>query len=179
MKVSNIKGLTCSQKELAIALGLTPSRISALIKEGIVIRDEDDASGGVKIVESLLNYQAKRGDNQQSIDYWNEKALHEKAKREITEIKLKKLDNELYDASMVEQFIAENYVKFRTQLLNIPAKLSMKLEGESKERIMEIMTEELEEKLNELSELTMDEDKRRTSKSSEEVSEASEEAQSE
>ena len=49
----DIRKLTTSQSNLSRALGLTQPRINQLIDEGIVIRDEQDTTGGVMIFESL------------------------------------------------------------------------------------------------------------------------------
>lgn len=48
MKVrGKAREITVTQRSLADAIGLTPPRISQLIQEGVVIRDEKDKSGGV------------------------------------------------------------------------------------------------------------------------------------
>ena len=57
MKVrGKAREITVTQRSLADAIGLAPPRISQLIQEGVVIRDEKDKSGGVFLVQSILNY---------------------------------------------------------------------------------------------------------------------------
>ena len=153
MKVKeNIKELTTSQYNLSKALGLTPQRVNQLIDEGVVIRDEGDKSGGVMLFDSLKNYFSSKVKNADGLDYWDEKAKHEKVKRETSELKLKKLDGSVYDAKTVELAMTEQLVTLRTKLLGLPVKLTPQLEGKKKNEIYDLMTSEIEDILNELSE---------------------------
>lgn len=153
MKVKeNIKELTTSQYNLSKALGLTPQRVNQLIDEGVVIRDEGDKSGGVMLFDSLKNYFSSKVTNADGLDYWDEKAKHEKVKRETSELKLKKLDGSVYDAKTVELAMTEQLVTLRIKLLGLPVKLTPQLEGKMKNEIYDLMTSEIEDILNELSE---------------------------
>lgn len=76
-----------------------------------------------------------------------ERALHEKAKREIAELKLAKLQGKAYDARTVELVMTEMMSNLRTQLLGLPSKLAPILEGHKKEEIYDILTKEIEEKI--------------------------------
>ena len=61
MKVSkDIRLLTTTQNNLARAFGLTQPRISQLIDLGLVVRDEKDPMGGVKIFESTKLYYSSK-----------------------------------------------------------------------------------------------------------------------
>jgi len=153
-KVSEI---AVKQKALALAIGVTPARVSQMVKDGIVVRDEGNAGGAVLLFESLKNYfQSGQGksDGDDSVDYWEEKAKHERARRQIAELKIAKMENRVYDARTVELVITEQLSNLRTQLLGLPSKLAPQLEGMDKEHIYEVMTQEIEEKLAELSEYT-------------------------
>ena len=147
----NIKQLTVSQTNLAKALGLTTGRVNQLIDEGVVIRDESDKSGGVMLFDSLRNYYGSKATNAEGLDYWEEKAKHEKVKRETSELKLKKLDGSVYSAKIVELVIIEQNSMLRTNLLGLPVKLAPQIEGKNKDEIYELMTKEIEELLNNLS----------------------------
>lgn len=155
MKVrEDIRKLTTTQTNLAKALGLTQPRINQLIEEGVIIRDEQDASGGVLIYRSLQNYftaKATAGGEDEA-DFWKEKALHEKAKRELAEIKLSERRGELYEASTVESVLIELLTDFRTKLLGLGHKLSPRLEGVTAAQIADIIDTEVEIILRELSE---------------------------
>lgn len=148
----NIQKLTTTQKNLSKALGLTPQRITQLIGEKIIIRDEEDTSGGVYIFESVKNYYSAKTSDGGDLNYWDEKARHERIKRETSELKLAKLQHEMYDAKTVETVMLEQNITVRTKLLNVAGKLSGELENRPKEEIYKILTEEMEEILQELSE---------------------------
>ena len=152
MKVTaDLRTITTSQTNLSKSIGVTPQQVYNLIKEKIVIRDEEDKSGAVFVFESLKNYYSSRNIGENGLNYWDEKAKHEKIKRETSELKLKKLKGKVYDARTVERVISENNVVVRTKLLGIAGKMSMELENKSKEEINEKLTAEIEEILNELS----------------------------
>lgn len=160
MKVSgDPRQITVSQSNFAKAVGLTTGRISQLIKEGVVIRDEKDARGGVFLLQSAWNYDRLKGpvsseDGEDSLDLMAEKARHEKVKRELAELKLAKAEARAYDARIVEMVMTEMLSNLRTQLLGLPSKLAPQLEEKSKGEIYSIMTREIEDKLGELSEYT-------------------------
>lgn len=157
MKISkDLKDLTTTQVEFARALGITQPRVHQLIQEGVVVRNK---AGAVIVIESLKNYFSSRntGDGAGSeINFIIEKALHEKTKREIAEIKLAKIEGSVYDAKIVEMVLTEMLANLRTQLLGLPASLAPILEDKKKESIYEILTNKIEEKLAELSEYTLD-----------------------
>lgn len=163
MKVAaDPRQITVSQSNFAKAVGLTTARVSQLIHEGVVIRDDNDARGGVMLLESFRNYDRMKGaskpapndDDGEGIDYMQEKALHERVKRELAELKLAKAEARAYDARTVEMVLTEMLSNLRTQLLGLPSKLAPQLEEKEKGEIYEVMTREIEEKLSELSEYT-------------------------
>jgi hypothetical protein len=83
-------------------------------------------------------------------NYWEEKALHEKAKRELTEIQLAKIRGKMHDAKDVELVMTEMLTNLRTQLLGLPSQLAPQLAGKSQEDIFTRLNEEIESRLNEL-----------------------------
>ena len=151
----SVKEISVKQRALAQALGVSAPRVSQLVKDGVIVKDENNAGGAVLLFESLKNYfQGKPavGGDGEVIDYWEEKAKHERTKREIAEIRLAKMENRVYDARTVELVLTEMLSNLRTQLLGLPSKLAPQLDGMSKEQIYEAMTREIEDKLSELSE---------------------------
>jgi len=135
---------------MAQALGVTQPRVHQLIQDGIILKNP---AGNVLVIESLKNYYKQKAaiEDTEDVDLTKERALHEKAKREIAELKLAKMQGSVYDARTVELVMTEMYSNLRTQLLGLPSKLAPILEGKSKEEIYAAMTKELEEKLSELS----------------------------
>ena len=152
MKISeDLSKLTTSQKNFARALSVTQPRISQLIKEGTIIRDENDGNGGVFILQSLKNYYQSRNSTSDDVDINVERALHERAKRMLAELRLEKARGNVYDSKLVERVITGDLVKLRTRLLTLPSKLAPMIEGKSKGEIDLILTREIEDSLAEMS----------------------------
>lgn len=155
MKVTcDPRKITVSQTNLGKALGLTTGRVAQLIKEGVVFRDDNDKSGGVFLVKSVQAYTSFKGKSESynELDYMAEKAKHEKVKRELSELRLAKEEGRAYDAATVELVMTEMVSNLRTQLLGLPSKLAPILNGADRDRIYDVLTQEIEEKLAELSE---------------------------
>ncbi len=152
----DITSTTVTQTNLGRALGISQQRIGQLIDEGIVVRDEFDKSGRVMLFESLKNHflskSANLGDGANSVNFWRERGLHEKAKRELAEVKLGKTRGELYDASTVENVLVELLTNFRNKLLGFPNKYATQLEGKSRAEIYDVLATAIEDELAELSE---------------------------
>lgn len=152
MKISeDLNKITTSQRNLAKALSLTQPRISQLIKDGTVIRDESDTSGGVYILQSLKNFYQNRQKETDEVDINIERALHERAKRLLAELRLDRARGNVYDSKIVERVITGDLVKLRTRLLTLPSKLAPMIEGKSKDEIDLILTREIEDTLAEMS----------------------------
>lgn len=161
MKVSGpIREMTVTQRQLAEAFGLSPARINHLIKDDIVVRDTANTSGAVYLYESVKRYWSGKKEQTPDIaaelNLTLEKAKHEKTKREMAELRLAKMEKQVYDAKTVELVVTEMLSNLRTQLLGLPSKLAPQLDGMSKEEIYDTMTREIEEKLSELSEYNPD-----------------------
>lgn len=151
-----ITSVTVTQTALGRALGISQQRIGQLIDEGIVIRDDFDRGGRVMLFESLKNHflskNAVLGAGASSVNFWKERGLHEKAKRELAELKLLKSRGAVYDADTVEGVLIELLTNFRNKLLGLPSKYAPQLEGKNREEIYTLLTAAIEEELTELSE---------------------------
>lgn len=157
LKVSaEVKTITVTQANLARALGLTPTRVNQLIDLDIVVRDDLDKSGGVFLFESVKNYysskQSTRDDDGKSVNYWVEKAKHERIKRQQSELKLARDEGRLYEATVVERVMTEQLVGLRTNLMALGAKMAPRVEGRSRAEIAQLIDQEIEELLTNLSE---------------------------
>lgn len=154
----NVKEISVKQRALAQALGVSAQRVNQLVKDGVMVKDQNNHAGAVLLFDSLKNYfqgsTPKGNGDGDDVDYWEEKAKHERARRQIAELKIAKMENRVYDAKTVELVITEQLSNLRTQLLGLPSKLAPQLESMDKEHIYEVMTQEIEEKLAELSEYT-------------------------
>ena len=147
-----IQLIAVTQKQLARALGLGTTRVNQLIDEGIVVRDETSRSGQVMLFESLQNYFLSKNATGDGVSFWKERSLHERAKRELAELKLSKSRSEVYAAEVVEGVLVELLTNFRNKLLGLPSKYATRLEGKKREEIYSELTAAIEEELTELSE---------------------------
>lgn len=177
MKIQGeVKEATATQSQLGRALGVSKQRIGQLIDEGIVIRDEFSPNGQVMLFESLQNYFLSKNVSGDSVNFWKERGLHEKAKRELAELKLAKSRGEVYDATTVESVLVELLTNFRSKLTGLPAKYSTQLEGKTRGEIYDMLTTAIEEELTELIEgvaaVEFDEDSESATEDTTERSEA-------
>ena len=121
------------------------------MEEKIVVRDETDAKGKILAFDSIRNYYLSQQSSDSGVNFWKEKGLHERAKRELAELKLKIQRGELYEASVVESVMIEHLTSFRTKLLGLPAKIAASLPTEIRGEVYDNLTRELENCLEELS----------------------------
>ena len=150
--VGELSQATTTQAKLARYLELSKPRINQLIEEKVVVRDESDAKGKVLAFDSVRNYYlSQKSDNDSTVNFWKEKGLHERAKRQLAELKLQMQRGELYEASVVESVMIEHLTYFRTKLLGLPAKIAASLPAEIRGKVNDELTREIENCLDELS----------------------------
>ena len=155
-KVTDIDNLTVSVGVLANIFGLTERSIRLKTEEGIIVRA---SKGRYRLVESLKNYvlalrlQADgltTDDPDGEINIDEEKALHERIKRHISELKLQVMKGDLHKAEDVERVMMDMLAAFKTRLMNIPSKVAPALENRDAAYIKDRLTKEVLEVLNEL-----------------------------
>lgn len=155
-KVTDIDSLTVSAAVLGNIFGVTDRRIRQMAEEGIIVRA---AKGRYNLVDSLKNYilslklavDSNDGDNPDGeLNFEEEKALHERVKRHISEMKLQTMKGELHKADDVRHVMTDMLSSFKTRMMNIPAKVAPVLEDRDAGYIKERLTSEVTEALNEL-----------------------------
>lgn len=155
-KVTNIDSITVSAAVLGDMFGVTDRRIRQMAEEGTVVRA---AKGRYKLVESIKNYLltlklAAEGIGVDladgEINFDEEKALHERVKRHISELKLQVMKGELHKAEDVQIVMMDMLVAFKTKMMSIPSKTAPILENREVAFIKERLTKEVIEALNEL-----------------------------
>lgn len=155
-KITDVDSLTVSVGVMANIFSLSERRIRQMAEEGIIARA---AKGRYKLVESLKNYilalklsaegaNADDPDGEVNID--EEKALHERIKRHISELKLQVMRGDLHKAEDVEQVMTDMLSSFKVRVMNIPSKVAPSLENRDTAYIKEHLTKEVQEVLNEL-----------------------------
>lgn len=144
------RNLIISQSEMAKILKVTQQRISQMRKNDEVVCDEN---GKILLVQSLEQIYNKNNQNScENVSFEEERALHEKAKREIAELKLGELKNDLHKTADIVYLVGNMVIVFRRTLLALPSKMATSLAGKTPEDINEILTKEINRALKELSE---------------------------
>ncbi len=157
-RVEDVSDLIVNTDTMATLLGFTRRRINQLEQEGLLERQAPGRWPLMRNVQRYIDYlrtgvKDRDGDEEAQAMYWEQKALHEKAKRETAEIKLAKLKGQMHDAADIEHVMTNMLVTFRTRILAIPDKISPKLLGvKNLAEISDVINTELLEALTELSE---------------------------
>jgi phage terminase Nu1 subunit (DNA packaging protein) len=155
-KITNIDSTTVSAAVLGDMFGVSDRRIRQMAEEGIVVRA---AKGRYKLVDSIKNYLltvklAAEGVGVDladgEINLEEEKGLHERVKRHISELKLQIMKGGLHKAQDVEIVMTDMLVAFKTRMMNIPSKVAPILESRDAVFIKDRLTCEIIEALNEL-----------------------------
>lgn len=156
-KTTDISAITVNSATLEKLLQLSDRRIRQLAEENIIIRA---AKGRYKLMESISNYiltlkvSIEAGNSQISdgeIDLEEEKAMHERVKRQISELKLLTMQGELHKSEDVERVMTDMLVSIKTKLLSMPAKLAPILVSRSDiDFVKRTINSEVLEILNEL-----------------------------
>ena len=106
---------------------------------------------GGDILSLKLAVDSNDSDNPDGeLNFEEEKALHERVKRHISEMKLQTMKGELHKADDVRHVMTDMLSSFKTRMMNIPAKVAPVLEDRDAGYIKERLTSEVTEALNEL-----------------------------
>jgi len=137
-----------SARELAELLGISERRVNQLVNEGVLRRELE---GNFDLTQSIATYYENKYANKDEDSYWEERALHEAAKRKLAELDLARKQNMSHDAGDVERVMTDLLSNLRSQLLGVPAKMAVHLENKSRTVIMDELAKEIESRLSELS----------------------------
>ena len=142
--------LIISAADLAKALKLSTRRVNQLVKESILKRGAD---GKFYLPDAADDYYAFKHTGEK-INYEQEHALLEKAKRETAEIELDQLKGKLLYSTDVEQAMATMILTAKSLLLSIPTKCAPKVLGQkSLAVIQDEIKKEIYQALEELKEM--------------------------
>lgn len=157
VKTTDISAITVNSAILEKIIGVSDRRIRQMAEEGIIIRT---AKGRYKLMESLRNYilslkvsiEASGADLQDGeIDLDEEKAIHERVKRHISELKLQTMKGDLHKSADVELVMTDMLVAVKAKLLSMPTKLApLLVSRENIDYIRTLINKEVLEALNEL-----------------------------
>jgi hypothetical protein len=137
-----------SANELAQILDITERRVNQIVTEKGTFQRR--LNGKFEVVSCVEAYY--RSLFLEGLDLDRERALHERVKREKTELQLAKMKNEVHETTVIELVITNMLVTFRNRILGIPASLAPKLIKKTVPEINAILQKELRSALSELSE---------------------------
>lgn len=143
-------------KELAEIIGISERRVNQLVKDGGIFTKELDGKFDVqKSVENF--YKNKFNDADSKASYDDERAKHERIKRERASLHLKVLKGELHKTKDVEEAMTTMIVNAKQKLLGLPTKAAPMVIGyKDITSIQQILSEIVEEALLELVEYSAD-----------------------
>lgn len=152
----DVSDLVVSTDVLGELFGYSRRRINQFVEEGVL---ERQSPGRFLLAQSVKKYidfiklgKAGEEEEEATAQYWEEKALHEKAKREMAELKLAKEKRQLHSSADVEFVMTDMLVTFRNRILSIPQKVAPAVLGlTSLAEITNVVDSELREALTELS----------------------------
>lgn len=149
--MANIAVLRGTSGDLSKLICISQRRINKLAEDGIITREP---SKDFILPKAIAEYYSYKYESPESVDFGVEKALHERAKRQLAEFEVRKREHELHEARDVEAVLSEMLINLRNNLLGLPAKMASQLSGKSKDDIEEILRKEIEFTLLEIKDYT-------------------------
>ena len=143
--------MNVSSTYLAQVLRITTRRVRQLVDEGVIERDEK--TGKYNLPNCVYKYFEFKYANENPVDasYERERSLHEKAKRERTELILAQMKGELHAAEDVEREMTDMLVTVRTKLRGVPTRIAPALLAQTSLSVVEdIMLSAIDESLTAL-----------------------------
>jgi len=139
-----------SNGELAELLGVTRSRISHLIRDGVFTQEVDSRMPRQRNIKELASHLLALSKQKQSS--WDDKLEISRIEKELKQIELDKAQNKSLDAGAVEKAWVNIILLCKQRLLRIPNKVSPRLPFCKSESDMELeIQKEIDEALLELS----------------------------
>ncbi len=149
-----------NQKELAKILGISDRRIRQLKSDyGLFANGTTEGKTQKryvleKCIPEYINYKIETEVKEGTmVSKEREQAEHERIKKKISILKLRKLKKELHEAKDVEEFLTGMLVDFKDKLLSVPQKVAPLIVAEDDVSIiLDILEKEIFETMERLSE---------------------------
>ncbi|MGN0164352.1 MAG: DNA-packaging protein [Candidatus Ornithomonoglobus sp.] len=148
-----------NQKQLAEILGITARQVRNLKEQGLFeFTAGTKKYNAARCVQDYLAFKIKAETNKgTTVVKETEQAEHERLKKEITKIKLRKLRKEVHEAADVERYWSDMLQHFHSYMLSIPSKIAPKILDEADiNKIINELTEEILTALDTLAEYDPD-----------------------
>lgn len=159
-KEQEFNEILVSSKVLESLFSLKDRSIRDLADKGIVKRDShgkyllwESAKSYItflKVINAGKNNRSSVAEDEESIDLEEEKAQHERLKRQITEIKLQLIRGQTHKSEDVERVMTDMFARFKSKMAALPAKLARRLENKKRSDIQSILRKEIDSALIEL-----------------------------
>jgi len=114
-----------SQSKYAEHRNVTKGYIGRLVKEGRLHLIKGKLN--VKMADAELD---NKSNDDKAPNYWSEKALHEKAKRELAELDLKLKSNQVVEVDQIGEHLDKIFSAVRQKLLGLPSKIAPLVQAE-------------------------------------------------
>ena len=149
--IQELKTRMVNAQELANLLACTTQYVYLLAKQGILVKEGPSQFPLAENIQKYLQYLKSKNEGDKAF-YWSEKAKHERALRQMSELKLEQLDNKLHDAKAVEVVMNDMMSYFRKRSLAIADETPSKLVGiKNPAEICDILTDAVKEALSDMS----------------------------
>lgn len=158
-ETEDFETLLVSSKVLETLFGVKDRTIRDMADKGIVKRDSHgrylfwnstkNYITAIKVVNAEKNSSTAESE-ETGLDLDEEKARHERLKRQITEIKLQLIKGQVHKAEDVEAVMTDMFARFKSKVTALPSKLAKKLEGKSRTEIQRILKIDIDNALVEL-----------------------------
>jgi hypothetical protein len=145
-------------KELSKILGVSDRRIRQLVEEKVLEKDPDSKKYFLPAcVQKFIAYKANAQSGGTDTDYFHQRSMHEKTKREKAEIELSHLQGRMHSADDVELVMTDMIAKSKTRLRGIPAKVAPSLVAQTDLSAVErILAAEIDQCLSEIAQYSPD-----------------------
>ena len=137
-----------SSSDLAELIQVSARRVAQLANEGVLPRLP---TGDFDLPDSIERFYVYKIAPPESLDYAEEKAKHEKVKRELSELELARRKGLVHASEDVEMVMTDMLSNLRAQLLALPSKLAPMLADRSRDYIYGLLESEIKDRLTELS----------------------------
>lgn len=159
-RLNNLDDMVVTARVISNMFDCTERWVRSLASEGIIDKEK---SGSYKLQPTVKKYinhlktsvETSTDEAMNKEEYWTEKTLHEKAKREIAELELAKMKGTMHKAEDVEEVMTDMLSRLKSKLIAIPSKMAPLL-GEERDinKIQNLLDEEVFMALEELSDYT-------------------------
>ena len=156
MKIKNNKIELITKSEFARRMNITPGRVNALLKKGIIAQNKNgrlDYKKCKEILESNRQVYAP-GKSADPSAYIKAKTKREESLAKIADLEFKKKSKQLIEVNEAQRVYSEALSLIKRRFLDLPIKIAPRLAGHrSPNKIKALLEKEIKRLLKELAEV--------------------------